>query len=50
MVTTNDYTLAGTHTVNLIVGFENIDFKMTLTETFTVVLLHPCKKTAIFTA
>jgi hypothetical protein len=48
-VTTNDYNLAGPHTVNMVVGFSRADLTMTKTEIFTVTLLHPCKKTLLTT-
>ncbi len=49
-VSTNDYNLAGTHPVNLVVGFSRSDLTMTLTQTFSVILHHPCKKTVITTS
>ena len=48
-VTTNDYNLATTYTVNLVVGFSRADLTMTHTQTFSVKLLHPCKTTVITT-
>jgi hypothetical protein len=49
-VTTNDYSLAGPYTVNLVVGFSRADLTMTFTQTFSVKLLHPCKTTVITTS
>jgi hypothetical protein len=48
-VTTNDYNLATTHTVNLVVGFSRTDLTMTFTQTFDITLHHPCKTTVITT-
>ena len=49
-VTTNDYLLAGTYMVNMVVGFVTPAFTQTITETFTVTLLHPCKTTLLTTS
>jgi hypothetical protein len=46
-VTTNDRFLAGTYTVNLVVGFSRADLTMTFTQTFSVTLIHPCKTTIV---
>ena len=46
-IATNDYTLASTYTVNLVVSFINSAYTATLTETFSLTLLHPCKITVI---
>jgi hypothetical protein len=46
-VTTNDYNVAGTHTVNLVVGFSRTDLTITWTQTFSVTLIHPCKTTVV---
>ena len=46
-VTTNDYTLAGTYSVNIVVAFANTCFPATLAQTLSVTLLHPCKTTTI---
>ena len=47
-VETNDINLAGTHAVNLVVGFDRADVSVVLTETFNVVLVHPCKETLVY--
>jgi hypothetical protein len=49
-VTTNDYTLAGTHAVSLVVGFARSDLTMTLTQTFNVILISPCAETIVTSA
>ena len=46
-VTTDDYLLASTHTVNLVVTFANLCYPATLTQTLYVTLFHPCKATVI---
>ena len=49
-VTTNDYTLAGTYSVSIVVAFTNaVYYPATLTQTLSVTLLHPCKTTTIST-
>ena len=48
-VTTNDYTLAGTYSVSIVVAFANSNYTSTLTQTLSVTLLHPCKTTTIST-
>ena len=49
-VTTNDYTLAETYSVNIVVAFANACFPATLAQTLSVTLLHPCKTTTISSA
>ena len=44
---TNNGALASTYTVNLVVGFARSDITVTITETFTVKLIHPCKETVV---
>ena len=47
-ITTNDYTLAGTYSVSIVVAFTNaVYYPATLTQTLSVTLLHPCKTTSI---
>ena len=48
-VTTNDYTLAGTYSVSILVAFANTAYPATLTQILSVTLLHPCKTTMIST-
>ena len=48
-VTTNDYNLAGTYSVSIVVAFANTAFPSTITQTLSVTLLHPCKTTTIST-
>jgi hypothetical protein len=49
-VTTNDYNLAGTHSVVVTIGFQRADLAhITLTQTISVTLIHPCKLTSITT-
>ena len=49
-VTTNNPSHYGAHTVNLVVGFLRTDLTMTFTQTFSVILYHPCKTTVITTS
>jgi len=49
-VATNDYLLAASYTVSLVVTFANVAYPGTLTETLTINLLHPCKVTSLTTA
>ena len=49
-VTTNDYHLATTYSVNLVVTFANSAFPSTITQNLSVTLLHPCKTTVITTS
>jgi len=49
-ISTNDYTLATTHTISLVISFTNTIWPGTLTEQLTLILLHPCKKTIITTS
>ena len=49
-VTTNDYTLANTHSVNIVVRFVNPSYLSTITQNLYVTLLHPCKSTVITTS
>ena len=47
-VSTNDYNLAGSYTVDLVVAFVDATFTATYTQTGIVInLLHPCKVTTI---
>jgi hypothetical protein len=46
-VTTNDYTLANTYAVNLVVSFANASYTSTYTQTLSVKLLHPCTLTVL---
>jgi PKD repeat protein len=48
-VSTNDYLLTGSYTVNIVVTFANVLYTGTITQTITVNLLHPCKITLITT-
>ena len=48
-VTTNDYLLAGTYTVNLVIGFQRVDLTQTTTQQISVELIHPCKQTLLTT-
>ena len=48
-VTTNDYNLAGTYSVNIVVAFANTSYPSILTQTLSVTLLHPCIVTTITT-
>jgi len=49
-IATNDYTLATTYTVNLVINFANPLYLSTLTQTLSLTLLHPCKITLITTS
>ena len=49
-VTTNDYALANTYTVSIVVTFSNTNLPSTITQTLSVTLLHPCKTTVITTS
>jgi hypothetical protein len=49
-IATNDYTLATTYTINLVVSFVNPLYLGTLTQTLSLTLLHPCKLTLITTS
>ena len=49
-VTTNNYNLANTYSVSLLVKFANLDYPATLTQVLTVTLIHPCKTTMISTS
>ena len=49
-VTTNDYALANTYSVNIVVTFVNTSYNSTITQTLSVTLLHPCKTTVITTS
>ena len=50
-VTTNDYNLAGTHSVTVTIGFSRADLSaITLTQVISVTLIHPCKLTTITTS
>jgi len=46
-VTTNDYNLAGTYSVNIVVAFANKSYPSILTQTISITLLHPCNLTTI---
>lgn len=49
-IATNDYTLATTYSVNLVINFANPLYLGTLTQTLSLTLLHPCKITLITTS
>ena len=49
-VTTNDYALANTYTVSIVVTFANATYPSTITQNLSVTLLHPCKTTVITTS
>jgi hypothetical protein len=51
-VTTNDYNLAGSYAdVDITIGFARADLAhISLTQTLTVTLIHPCKLTTITTS
>ncbi len=46
-VNTNDYNLAKSYTVDLVVSFANSSYLSTITQTLYVKLLHPCASTVI---
>ena len=49
-VTTNNYALANTHSVSIVVSFANTNYPSTIAQTLAVTLLHPCKTTVITTS
>ena len=49
-VTTNNYALANTHSVSIVVTFANTNYPSTITQTLELTLLHPCKTTVITTS
>jgi hypothetical protein len=49
-VNTNDFNLADTFKVDLLISFTNTSYTSTLTQTLYVKLLHPCTSTVIYPA
>ncbi len=46
-MTTNDYALVNTYSVNIVVSFVNTSYTSTIIQNLSVKLLHPCTSTEI---